>query len=59
MPSYAVLYQAAALCLTYPDDEAEFACLQALISSTLALARGRVELVAVPRDLIEGALSRG
>ncbi|MPY55959.1 TetR/AcrR family transcriptional regulator [Streptomyces spongiae] len=45
--------------LTHPDDEAELACLQALISSTLALARGRVEMVAVPRDLIEGVVASG
>ncbi|WNZ06740.1 TetR/AcrR family transcriptional regulator [Streptomyces sp. 11x1] len=44
--------------LTHPDDEAELSCLQALISSTLALAAGRLELVAVPHDLIEGDLSR-
>ncbi|KOX04517.1 TetR family transcriptional regulator [Streptomyces sp. NRRL B-1140] len=45
--------------LTHPDDEAELSCLQALISSTLALAGGRVEMVAVPRDLIEGNLPSG
>ena len=45
--------------LTHPDDEAELSCLQALISSTLALASGRLEMVAIPRDLIEGALSSG
>lgn len=43
--------------LTFPDDEAELSCLQALISSTVALARGRVEMVAVPRDLAAGNLS--
>ncbi|MFI0446600.1 TetR/AcrR family transcriptional regulator [Actinomadura sp. 6N118] len=43
--------------LTLPDDEAELSCLQALISSTVALARGRVEMVAVPRDLAAGNLS--
>ncbi|MZF86030.1 TetR/AcrR family transcriptional regulator [Streptomyces sp. SID5643] len=45
--------------LTHPDDEAELSCLQALISSTLALAGGRMEMVAVPRDLVEGDLSSG
>lgn len=40
--------------LTRPDDEEELSCLQALISATLALAGGRMEMVAVPRDLIEG-----
>jgi AcrR family transcriptional regulator len=43
--------------LAHPDDEAEFLCLQALVSSTVALARGRVEMVAVPRDLATGSPS--
>ncbi|WP_033307950.1 TetR/AcrR family transcriptional regulator [Streptomyces iakyrus] len=45
--------------LTHPDDEAELSCLQALISSTLALASGRMEMVAVPHALNEGDLSSG
>ena len=36
--------------LLFPDDDAEFDCLQALVSATVALAGGRLELVDVPRD---------
>jgi AcrR family transcriptional regulator len=35
--------------LSLPDEEAEFACLQALVSAVVALAGGRLNLVAVPR----------
>lgn len=34
--------------LSLPDEEAERACLQALLSSTLALANGQLDLVTLP-----------
>ncbi|MDO0916599.1 helix-turn-helix domain-containing protein [Streptomyces sp. DT2A-34] len=37
--------------LALPDEAAEYACLQALVSSTVALAGGQLDLVVVPRDL--------
>jgi len=35
--------------LTLPDDEAETFCLQALVSSTVGLARGQVQMVEMPQ----------
>jgi AcrR family transcriptional regulator len=35
--------------LSFPDEEAEYVCLQALVSSVVALAGGRLDLVAVAR----------
>ncbi|MFF9038300.1 TetR/AcrR family transcriptional regulator [Streptomyces sp. NPDC014892] len=43
--------------LSMPDQEAEYACLQALVSSTVALAGGQLHLVAVDRDLAVGTRS--
>jgi hypothetical protein len=34
--------------LSLPDEEAELTCLQALVSAVVALAGGRMELVALP-----------
>lgn len=34
--------------LSYPDEEAEHACLQAFVSAVVAMAGGRLELVSVP-----------
>jgi AcrR family transcriptional regulator len=36
--------------LSHPDEEAEITCLQALISAVVALAGGRLDLVAVAAD---------
>ncbi|MDQ0746429.1 hypothetical protein QF034_000660 [Streptomyces africanus] len=35
--------------LSYPDEEAEHACLQAFVSSVVAMAGGRLDLVSVRR----------
>ncbi|CAM5693314.1 hypothetical protein [Streptomyces afghaniensis 772] [Streptomyces afghaniensis] len=34
--------------LSYPDEEAEHACLQAFVSAVVAMAGGRLDLVSVP-----------
>jgi AcrR family transcriptional regulator len=36
--------------LSLPDEEAELACLQALVSAVVALAGGRMEFVTLPTD---------
>ncbi|MEU6904199.1 TetR/AcrR family transcriptional regulator [Streptomyces coeruleorubidus] len=38
--------------LSILDEEAEYSCLQALVASVVALAGGRLDLIAVPRDLV-------
>ncbi|MEW2121230.1 TetR/AcrR family transcriptional regulator [Streptomyces sp. NPDC005474] len=40
--------------LAMPDEEAEWACLQALVSASVTLAGGRLHLVAVDRELATG-----
>ncbi|WP_405772044.1 hypothetical protein [Streptomyces sp. NBC_01538] len=42
---------------TMPDEEAEYACLQALVSASVTLAGGRPHLVAVDRELATGTSS--
>lgn len=37
--------------LALPDDDAELACLRVLVSAAVALARGRLDRVDMPRDL--------
>ena len=43
--------------LAMPDEEAEYACLQALVSASVTLAGGRPHLVAVDRELATGTSS--
>ena len=43
--------------LAMPDEEAEYACLQALVSASVTLAGGRPHLVAVDRELATGTRS--